>query len=634
MDAVPGLRWRTKEVLGRLPDRGPARGATLLIWHRVGGGTGDELDVPRDAFARQLDLLDGHDVVSLDEALDRLAAGDERPCVVLTFDDGFADVHRHAHPLLAERRLPYTLYLATAFVGRPMRWEGATATGTADALGLSWEELGELVASGLCTVGNHTHDHVPPERLDAAQLDRCSDAVEEHLGSRPAHFAFPWGVPVPALRPALAERFRSAATGTRRRSSPPSSGVGWCRSGATPASWPPPSASAPVGEPRWRPVRPDGTRRRLAHLTTSDISLSLLLATELRADVEAGFEVLGISAPSDYVADVEALGVRHVAVPELTRRWDLGADLRAARALARRLRELDLDVLHTHNPKTGVLGRILGRLARIPVVVNTCHGLWAASDDPLVRRAFVVGSEAIAARFSDYELFQNAEDRRRLRFAVSATRSRVVGNGIDLARFRFDPAGRRRVRAELGVGDDEVLVGGVGRRVAEKGIIELAAAARVLSGKAAFVWVGPDDPAKPDAVGDGDDGAGDVRFLGERRDMVAVYSALDVFALPSYREGFSRSAMEAAACGRAMVLSDIRGCREIGTHDEHVLFVPAGDADALAAAIERLVADPGLRRRLGAAAGERARQAFDQRRVAATSIAVYRLVAERKGLRW
>lgn len=386
-----------------------------------------------------------------------------------------------------------------------------------------------------------------------------------------------------------------------------------------------------AGSAGWRPVRPDGRPRRLAHLTTSDISLSLLLATELRADVRAGFDVIGISAPGPHVPAVEALGVTHVPVPELTRAWDIRRDAAAVPALLRLLRRLDLDVLHTHNPKTGVLGRFLGRAARIPVVVNTQHGLWLRPDDGLTRRAFVLGVEGAAALISHYELFQNGEDRAALRHVVSDTRARVVGNGIDLSRFRFDRPGRRRVRAELGVSDQQVLVGGVGRRVAEKGLGELEVAARALAGRARFVWIGPSDTDKPDAVDAAD---GPLTFVGERSDMPAVYSALDVFVLPSHREGFSRSAMEAASCGRAMVLTDIRGCREIGDAGEHLLLVPPRSPAALVAALETLVEDPGLRQRLGSAAAARAAVTFDQEVVAATSIAVYRLVAERRGLGW
>src|SRR5690606_20217703 len=124
-----------------------------------------------------------------------------------------------------------------------------------------------------------------------------------------------------------------------------------------------------------------GKRLRIAHLTTVDMSLALLLGTELSVGVQAGHKVFGISAPGRYVGDVAARGATHVPVPSLTRAWDLRADVAAGRELWRVIRSLHLDVLHTHNPKTGVLGRILGRLGGVPVVVNTCHGLWADASD-------------------------------------------------------------------------------------------------------------------------------------------------------------------------------------------------------------------------------------------------------------
>ncbi len=198
-----------------------AAGATLLTYHRVGGGTVDELDLPVAAFAAQLDVLvaGAHDVVSLDVALDRLDAGDHRPSVVLTFDDGFADLFRHAFPLLTERGLPFTLYLAAGLVGGAMTWEGSTAKSQGEPA-LSWDQVGAMHESGLCTVANHTLTHAGPSSVDLYEIDRCSGAVEERLGIRPSHFAWTWGVPVPVLLPALRERFRSAATGQLGRNPP------------------------------------------------------------------------------------------------------------------------------------------------------------------------------------------------------------------------------------------------------------------------------------------------------------------------------------------------------------------------------------------------------------------------------
>lgn len=197
----------------------PARGCTVLIYHRVGGATPDERDLSLADFTAQMALLaDGHEVVGLDDALDALDAGDDRPTVVLTFDDGFADVLDPALPVLAEHSLPFTVYLATDYLGREMHWDGSTASAPGPAL--SWDGVEALLASGLCTIGNHTHRHVRPEVLGEADLDECTEAISRRLGIVPRHFAYPWGIPVPAMEPALRTRFRSAVTGELGRNRP------------------------------------------------------------------------------------------------------------------------------------------------------------------------------------------------------------------------------------------------------------------------------------------------------------------------------------------------------------------------------------------------------------------------------
>jgi peptidoglycan/xylan/chitin deacetylase (PgdA/CDA1 family) len=191
---------------------------TILTYHRVGGGSPDERDLDAVDFAAQLDALADAEVVGLDDAARRLEVGDRAPCVVLTFDDGFADVYDNAWPLLRERRLPFALFLATRYVGSRMRWEGSTAK--ADGAALSWGQINEFVASGLCTVGNHTHSHVPPERLSCDELDECSAVIEQHLGMRPRHFAYPWGRSVANLEGELRRRFSTASTGVVGRNLP------------------------------------------------------------------------------------------------------------------------------------------------------------------------------------------------------------------------------------------------------------------------------------------------------------------------------------------------------------------------------------------------------------------------------
>lgn len=121
-------------------------------------------------------------------------------------------------------------------------------------------------------------------------------------------------------------------------------------------------------------------------------------------------------------------------------------------------------------------------------------------------------------------------------------------------------------------------------------------------------------------------------MLGMRTDVDRLYAAMDLFVLPSHREGFPRAAMEAAAMGLPIVATDIRGCREVVEAGSNGTLVPVRDPDALAAAIAEIGEDAEVRRRMGAASRERARRLFDERRVVHTVFSTYHGVALRKGI--
>ena len=371
----------------------------------------------------------------------------------------------------------------------------------------------------------------------------------------------------------------------------------------------------------------------VVHLTTVDVSLAFLLLPQLVAFQEAGYEVIGVSAPGPYVSKLEEHGIHHIPLTRSTRARDIRADLATAREFYRLCRRLRPDIVHTHNPKPGVYGRIAARLARVPVVVNTVHGLYAQPTDPLTRRVLVYGLERLAAAFSDAELVQNPEDipvLRRLR--VPARKRQLLGNGIDLSRFDPDrhAGSRSQVRSELGVGDDEVLVGLVGRLVREKGYCEVFEAARRIRAARSdvrFVVVGPTDPDKADAISQAEldqaTSEAGVVFVGEREDVERLYAAMDLYVLASHREGFPRSAMEAAAMGLPIVATDIRGSRQVVDHDVNGLLVPVRDPSALVAAINDLIDGRDRRRVMGRVSRDLAVRRFDDRRQVTITVETY-----------
>lgn len=381
---------------------------------------------------------------------------------------------------------------------------------------------------------------------------------------------------------------------------------------------------------------------RLVHLTTADISLELLLGPQLTAFHEAGYDVIGVSAPGPFVEAIERRGIHHVSLANATRAMDPSRDMRALGELVGLFRKLRPTIVHTHNPKPGLYGRLAARIARVPVVINTVHGLYATESDPFAKRAVVYGLERLASCASQAELVQNVEDLGVLHdlLHVPAAKLVLLGNGVDLDRFGHDDSQDRRnsMRAQLGINEDAVVVGAVGRLVAEKGYRELLAAWAEIGGShpdAVLLVVGPHDPQKVDALDDGLIRAAmesGVRFLGMRDDIDALYTAMDLYVLASYREGFPRSAMEAAACGLPIVATDIRGCRQVVDNGHTGLLVPPRDPGSLRSAITTLLDDPDRRAAMGRAGADKAAEEFDQRTVISTTLSTYRRLLTANGL--
>ena len=302
-------------------------------------------------------------------------------------------------------------------------------------------------------------------------------------------------------------------------------------------------------------------RITIAHVCTVDMSLRYLLLNQLRFLKGRGYRVLGVSSAGPDVDVVKAAGIEHIAVP-MTRRFSPVADLNALLDLTRVFQRERVDIVHTHNPKPGLIGQLAARLAGVPVVVNTIHGFYFHDHMPPLPRRFYILMEQLAAAQSDHILSQNPED---IVTAITehiapASRLEPLGNGIDLQRFdpaRIDVAAIAATREKLGF----------------------------------------------------------TVFAGLRHDLPELYSAMDVFVLPSHREGFPRSPMEAAAMARPVVATDIRGCRETVVDGETGVLVPVRSPTALAAAIERYVVDPELRRRHGRAGRALAEVRFDEQLV-------------------
>jgi glycosyltransferase involved in cell wall biosynthesis len=371
---------------------------------------------------------------------------------------------------------------------------------------------------------------------------------------------------------------------------------------------------------------------RVAHILSHDLGIPPTLPF-CRPLVARGWDVAIFCPDGPRVADARAAGLLHIPLA-LERRIHPLSDARGSWQLARDLRRHRFDLVHTHNIKTGLIGRVVAAAVRARVIVHTLHGLAYSQETPALRRRGHALLERIANRSVDMVFSQSEEDLETLVATGGIDPSRImwIGNGIDLA--RFDPATvgadeRAAARAELGIGEDDVLFLSAGRLVREKGFAELfeaAEAARRSDPRVRLAIAGPVDAAKADALDPAAlrraEEAG-ILLLGERKDMPRLYAAADVVTLASWREGMPRVLMEGAAMGKALLASNARGCREVVRADQTGLLVPTRDAPAFTRAMLTLTSDQPLRARLATAARPDALSRFNLHHSIARVLSIY-----------
>ena len=361
---------------------------------------------------------------------------------------------------------------------------------------------------------------------------------------------------------------------------------------------------------------------KVVEITNVDFSLRQFLLPLMRAIRARGPEVMGGCAEGNLLDEVREEGFRVIAIP-FERRLSPWAHWRAFRFLVAVLREEKPDLVHAHMPISGFVARLAARAAGVPRVAYTCHGFLFNQEGVWARRLGGLLMEWIGAMVTDlYMTVSQAEARDAHRLWIFR-KAVPIGNGRSSAVFHPDPAARARIRAELGVADDSVVIVAVSRLVRAKGYPELAAAMRQVPD--AELWVVGDrlESDRGDDMVELLDMAGlgpRLRRLGYRSDVAAILAAADIFTLPSYFEGLPMSVIEAMLTGLPVVASDISGPREQVVDQVTGFLVPVRQVGPLAAALGRLTADAALRATMGEAGRARALEHFEEARILARTM--------------
>lgn len=297
-------------------------------------------------------------------------------------------------------------------------------------------------------------------------------------------------------------------------------------------------------------------------------------------------------------------------------------------ALYRLFKKIQPDLVHLVTIKPYLYGGIAARLAKVPSVVSAVAGLGTVFIDNSLQARNIRNLLWFIYRFAfghknQKVIFQNLSDKALLTKWVGFTDTKTVlisGSGVDLNYYQV-----------VSEAEETPIVTLVARLLVDKGVIEFVEAARILKER--------NIPVRMCLVGDLDKGNRTsvtqvqlddwvdkklVEIWGYRKDINQVYSQSNIACLPSYREGLPKSLVEAAACGRAVVTTDVPGCRDAIVPDLTGVLIPIRDSEALADAIQGLIENPDKRKAMGNAGRELAENVFDVNKVVEQHLNIYR----------
>lgn len=373
---------------------------------------------------------------------------------------------------------------------------------------------------------------------------------------------------------------------------------------------------------------------KVLQVATSGITFKALLMPLVDRLEGEGYEVHIVCSESKDTQELMDRGYRITPIL-IERKIAPISNLKSLWKLYRFIRKEKFDAVHVHTPIAAVVGRLAAKLAGVPVIIYTAHGFYFHDRMSKKARTVVLGLEKLLGRMTHMLLTQSSEDAKTAVDEGICPQERVrwIGNGVDVASFEQDK-GNRSERWE-GLGEDDRVVGFVGRMVGEKGIGELIDAMDkvtqdVPNAKLMLVGDTLDD--------DRDSGfkevisqkinrnglASRVLFTGFVNDVPRAMASMDLYVLPSHREGMPRTIIEAMASGKPVVATDIRGCREEVVEGVTGHLVPVNDPAALADAITKVITSPDIGRGMGEAGRQRAIEHFDEGAVVNREMEVYR----------
>jgi len=365
---------------------------------------------------------------------------------------------------------------------------------------------------------------------------------------------------------------------------------------------------------------------KVCRVATVEFAIRFLLLSQIRHLQKNGYDMSVVCSPGEWIQEIEQYGISYHPIA-MTRNITPFRDLIALWKLVRYFHKEQFSIVHTHTPKAGFLGTIAARIVGVPIIIHTNHGFYFHEFSSGFKKQLFMWMERIVGWNADVVLSLNKEDMvtAEKEHIVASEKMKYLGGRVDLQRFnpeRFSVSFIAAKKKELGLPDNVPIIGIVARLVREKGYFELFKAFKLVQAKfpnAILLVIGFAEPEKKDgfdpSVVQQYGIKSNVRFLGARMDVEELYPLMDVFTLPSHREGIGTSILEASAMRLPVVATNVRGCREAVENEKTGILVPHKNSKKLAEALIRILENPQLAKKMGEAGRKRVEEQYDERLV-------------------
>lgn len=353
-----------------------------------------------------------------------------------------------------------------------------------------------------------------------------------------------------------------------------------------------------------------------------------------------GYDVNIATADGDSIVDIESYGLKHYVIPISRSGINPIYELYTLASIIRLYIKIQPDLVHMVSIKPIIYGGIAARLMRVKSAVFAISGLGYVFVDKSSRSSILrhlvrflykiaLGQKNLSAIFHNFEdremflkfynnPFNDSSENMRLKPESALV---IRGSGIDLNKFIYHQENNNQ----------KPIVIMISRLLKDKGILEFCEAARILKNKgysANFSIVGDIDFGNPTSLSDSElrdlKNEKIVKFIGYQENVYDFLVSSNIVVLPSYREGLPKILIEAAACGRATVTTDVPGCRDAIEADKTGILVPVRDPNKLAEAVEKLINNPEMRIQYGKAGRELAKKEFSIEEVVKNHLVIYK----------